>query len=313
MSDFNRGDHRGVPGQPRGGRWQIRRAHAGAAHHDRAPARDRSGSIRWRPWSEDDTLYVFASKAGAPTNPDWYHNLLAHPEVEVEFGDDRFDAVASPVTGPERDRIYAAQVERHAGFRRLREGHRRGSSRSWSCAARPEPGRPFSPSDRRRVRGGGCSGSTASGGRADYYLADLARELPYRMPGHWAGGAAAAARSGGSAHARGLPAAAPGTAPAHRAADGIGADQRGGVRPDVQRPEVGQRALRSRRRGGGRTVVARCMPRRWPVRCATWSSTASRQCGGRAERSWSRPRGWSPGSSPTGSIATATPTCTATS
>ena len=49
---------------------------------------------------DDGTLYVFASKAGAPTHPDWYHNLLAHPEVEVEFGDERFGAVATPVSGP---------------------------------------------------------------------------------------------------------------------------------------------------------------------------------------------------------------------
>jgi deazaflavin-dependent oxidoreductase (nitroreductase family) len=63
-----------------------------------------------------DTLYVFASKAGAPTNPDWYHNLLAHPEVEVEFGDDTFQAVATPVEGAERDRIYAAQEEAFPGF-----------------------------------------------------------------------------------------------------------------------------------------------------------------------------------------------------
>jgi deazaflavin-dependent oxidoreductase (nitroreductase family) len=65
---------------------------------------------------DDATLYVFASKAGAPTNPEWYHNLVAHPEVEVEFGDERFDAVATPVSGPERDRLFAAQVVAQPGF-----------------------------------------------------------------------------------------------------------------------------------------------------------------------------------------------------
>jgi deazaflavin-dependent oxidoreductase (nitroreductase family) len=65
---------------------------------------------------DDGTLYVFASKAGAPTNPDWYHNLVAHPEVEVEFGDERFHAVATPVSGPERDRLFAAQVAAQPGF-----------------------------------------------------------------------------------------------------------------------------------------------------------------------------------------------------
>ncbi len=65
---------------------------------------------------EEGRLFVFASKAGAPTNPDWYHNVLATPEVDVEFGGDTFAATAVPVTGPERDRIYAAQVEHVRGF-----------------------------------------------------------------------------------------------------------------------------------------------------------------------------------------------------
>jgi deazaflavin-dependent oxidoreductase (nitroreductase family) len=65
---------------------------------------------------DGDTLYVFASKGGAPTNPDWYHNLIAHPEVVVEYGDERFDAVARVMTGAERDRVYAAQVARMPAF-----------------------------------------------------------------------------------------------------------------------------------------------------------------------------------------------------
>jgi deazaflavin-dependent oxidoreductase (nitroreductase family) len=65
---------------------------------------------------EGDTLYVFASKAGATTNPDWYRNLLAHPEVEVEFGSERFAAEAVPVVGPERDRLFAAQKAQNPAF-----------------------------------------------------------------------------------------------------------------------------------------------------------------------------------------------------
>ncbi len=64
----------------------------------------------------DGTIYVFASKAGAPTNPDWYHNLLAHPSVVVERGTERYEAAAMPVTGPLRDEIYERQVERFPGF-----------------------------------------------------------------------------------------------------------------------------------------------------------------------------------------------------
>jgi deazaflavin-dependent oxidoreductase (nitroreductase family) len=79
----------------------------------------KSGKTRVNPMmylEEGDRRYVFASKAGAPSNPDWYYNLVANPEVEVEFGDEKFTAVASRVEGPERDRIYAKQVEVFPGF-----------------------------------------------------------------------------------------------------------------------------------------------------------------------------------------------------
>ena len=56
---------------------------------------------------------VFASKGGAPANPDWYHNLVAHPYVRVELGDDSIiEARAVVAQGAERDRLYAAQVAR---------------------------------------------------------------------------------------------------------------------------------------------------------------------------------------------------------
>jgi deazaflavin-dependent oxidoreductase (nitroreductase family) len=75
----------------------------------------KSGQARVTPLvaqqADDGTLYVFASKAGAPDNPDWYHNLLAHPEVEVEFGKEQFAATATPLTGTERDRIFTRQKE----------------------------------------------------------------------------------------------------------------------------------------------------------------------------------------------------------
>jgi deazaflavin-dependent oxidoreductase (nitroreductase family) len=79
----------------------------------------KSGQKRVNPLAalvEGDRLYVFASKAGAPTNPDWYHNLVANPAVEVEFGDEHYGAVATPVTGPERDRLFAAQVAQNPAF-----------------------------------------------------------------------------------------------------------------------------------------------------------------------------------------------------
>ena len=65
---------------------------------------------------EDDRLLVFASTGGAPTNPDWYHNLLAHPELTVEVGNETYDAIATPVTGEERDRIYARWAEMYPQY-----------------------------------------------------------------------------------------------------------------------------------------------------------------------------------------------------
>jgi deazaflavin-dependent oxidoreductase (nitroreductase family) len=68
------------------------------------------------PLLEGDRMYVVASKGGAPTNPDWYHNVVAHPDVEVEFLDERFAANAVPIEGAERDRLFAAQVAAAPGF-----------------------------------------------------------------------------------------------------------------------------------------------------------------------------------------------------
>ncbi len=70
---------------------------------------------------EGDRLFVFASKGGAPTNPDWYRNQLAHPDVTVEIGDQTYHAVAKPVTGAERDQIYARWAELYPQFRAYQE------------------------------------------------------------------------------------------------------------------------------------------------------------------------------------------------
>jgi deazaflavin-dependent oxidoreductase (nitroreductase family) len=85
----------------------------------------RSGLERVNPVmgrTEGDDLYVFASKAGAPTDPDWFHNLVANPEVTVEMGTERFAARAEVVEGTERDRIYAAQAEEFPNFAEYQEG-----------------------------------------------------------------------------------------------------------------------------------------------------------------------------------------------
>ena len=67
------------------------------------------------------TIYVFASKAGAPTHPDWYYNLLAAGLAEVEVGTETYQVAVTEVTGDERDRIYAEQARRYPGFAEYEE------------------------------------------------------------------------------------------------------------------------------------------------------------------------------------------------
>jgi len=65
---------------------------------------------------DGDRLLVFASKGGAPTHPDWYHNLVAHPQVTVEVGSETYEATATVLKGEERDRLYARQAELYPQF-----------------------------------------------------------------------------------------------------------------------------------------------------------------------------------------------------
>lgn len=79
----------------------------------------KSGQPRIAPlvFSRDgDRLVIMASKGGAPTNPAWFANLVAHPEVTVEAGGETFKARAVVATGAERDRLWAAHVERYPTF-----------------------------------------------------------------------------------------------------------------------------------------------------------------------------------------------------
>jgi deazaflavin-dependent oxidoreductase (nitroreductase family) len=61
---------------------------------------------------DGERLAIFATKAGAPTHPDWYHNLVAHPIVTVEVGPDTYKVRATIADDAERDRLYAIQAER---------------------------------------------------------------------------------------------------------------------------------------------------------------------------------------------------------
>ncbi len=64
----------------------------------------------------DNNIAVFASKAGAPTNPDWYHNLLANPRVSAEIGTGSAEFTARVAEGAERDRIWQDHKRDNPGF-----------------------------------------------------------------------------------------------------------------------------------------------------------------------------------------------------
>jgi deazaflavin-dependent oxidoreductase (nitroreductase family) len=64
----------------------------------------RVNPLAYRP--ADNGIVVFATKGGAPTNPDWYHNLRANPRVTVEVGAEQFDARARVTNADERDRLW---------------------------------------------------------------------------------------------------------------------------------------------------------------------------------------------------------------
>ena len=65
---------------------------------------------------DGDRWVVFASKAGAPTSPDWYHNLVANPEVSIEVGTDTIPVTATFAQGGERDQLYSRQAALYPQF-----------------------------------------------------------------------------------------------------------------------------------------------------------------------------------------------------
>jgi deazaflavin-dependent oxidoreductase (nitroreductase family) len=65
---------------------------------------------------DGERYLVFASKAGAPTNPAWYHNLIAHPDATIEVGADTVDVRAEELPRAERDAKYAEQAALYPGF-----------------------------------------------------------------------------------------------------------------------------------------------------------------------------------------------------
>jgi len=79
----------------------------------------RSGKPRVNPMmylKDGERFLVFASKGGADTHPDWYFNLKAHPDIQIEVGDDTVDVRAKEVTGSERDTLYGRQAALYPRF-----------------------------------------------------------------------------------------------------------------------------------------------------------------------------------------------------
>jgi deazaflavin-dependent oxidoreductase (nitroreductase family) len=79
----------------------------------------RSGEERVNPLvyqADGDRIAIFGSKAGAPTHPAWYHNLLANPDVTVELGPDTVPMRARVADGEERERIWSRQKQVMPGF-----------------------------------------------------------------------------------------------------------------------------------------------------------------------------------------------------
>ncbi|WP_280272078.1 nitroreductase family deazaflavin-dependent oxidoreductase [Nocardia wallacei] len=86
-------------------------------HRGRKSGRESVSPMMYLADEQDpDLIYVFASKGGAPTNPDWYYNLTAAGTATVERGTERYDVTVQEITGPDRDRIYAEQAGRYPGF-----------------------------------------------------------------------------------------------------------------------------------------------------------------------------------------------------
>jgi deazaflavin-dependent oxidoreductase (nitroreductase family) len=66
--------------------------------------------------ADADSIFVFASKAGAPTNPDWYYNLVSAGDATIERGTETYRVTVRELTGDARDRTYEEQAHRYPGF-----------------------------------------------------------------------------------------------------------------------------------------------------------------------------------------------------
>ena len=88
----------------------------------------KTGKLRTNPlayFRDGDRYIVVASKGGAPTNPDWYYNLLANPRATIEVGKERLEVTAEPAGPAERERLWAMVIERNPAFKEYEKKTRR--------------------------------------------------------------------------------------------------------------------------------------------------------------------------------------------
>lgn len=86
-------------------------------HRGRKSGRELVSPMMYLPHETDGNIvYVFASKAGAPQNPDWYYNLIAAGRGAVERGTETYSVSVRELTGGERDRRYDEQAGLYPGF-----------------------------------------------------------------------------------------------------------------------------------------------------------------------------------------------------
>jgi deazaflavin-dependent oxidoreductase (nitroreductase family) len=86
-------------------------------HRGRKSGRDYVSPMMYLADDDDPaTIYVFASKAGAPTNPDWYYNLKSAGHASVEVGTATYPVSVTELGGEERDRVFEKQAGRYPGF-----------------------------------------------------------------------------------------------------------------------------------------------------------------------------------------------------
>lgn len=84
-------------------------------HIGRKSGEERVTPMMYQP-GPGDTIYVFASKGGAPENPDWYYNLVAAGRATVEVGTETYAVSVHELEGEARDRVYEVQAGRYPGF-----------------------------------------------------------------------------------------------------------------------------------------------------------------------------------------------------